>query len=336
MLTDCLTQIISEKHYNRAQTVSTAANVVIQMAYDVTMVSDLSRRLIKSAIKSQAEEVAERGHGCMTATINIRRFHLEVACSINKLGSGWGTKMPMLELRGIVSTAIRLLFACRPEDLFGFLKGIEIFEPEDADWSCAEAVIVRFYDGKDTKSKKMNQHDRSKEQQQQGKLTSETRVERPRPPKSYVLADYFMCVHWYTKRLGDRNVPLHRVTRSRGGKSETLELPRLFCGEGVYKDISITRSTISAEIKRRLMGCKAIEDGSSLQAEHLRHTALSQVYFFAPERIQEALLRSRHSYDTFLRHYHFPLPSEQRLEMEQLMKAEVSASEVQLELLLLG
>ena len=98
----------------------------------------------------------------------------------------------------------------------------------------------------------------------------------------------------------------------------------------------MTRSTLSSEIKRGLCQCAAISDGSKLEAEHLRHSALSQVYNFAPDRMREALLRARHDKETFLRHYYFALPSEQEEEMERYLLAVAPANEIQIELLLLG
>ena len=328
--------IIESERYNRAQTVGRAAVKVIKLAYDIDMSSELSAQLAKTAAKLQAEHVRKRGGGVMTATINIRRFHLHVLARQQRLGEDWGTKIPMLELRQTCTTAARLMFVSRPEDLPNFLKGIERFEPSGADWRTASAVSVRFLDTKDTKSNKMNAHVRAPEDMQQGNLCSVTRVERPRPPKGWLLPDYFMYFYWYTRRRGERDTPLVSVTVSRDGKSETLSPPRLFVGEGIYKDRDVTRSTLSSEIKRGLCQCAAISDGSKLEAEHLRHSALSQVYNFAPDRMREALLRARHDKETFLRHYYFALPSEQEEEMERYLLAVAPANEIQIELLLLG
>jgi len=272
----------------------------------------------------------------MSATIIIRRFHLKVLARIAGLGANWGLEMPMLELRGTVTTGARLLFINRPEDLYGFLKGIEWFEPAEADWKCADAVNVRFLDTKDTKSKKMNTHDRAAGDRQQGNLCSVTRVERPKPPPGWPLPDYFLCFYWYVRRRGQRDLPTVDVTVSRDGKTETRSLQRLFAGEGIYSNIAVTRSTLSSEIKRGLIACAAISTGSNLEAEHLRHTALSQVYYFAPDRMHEALRRARHDKDTFLRHYHYPLPEEQVDEMQSSLLTSTSSSEIQLELLILG
>ena len=98
---------------------------------------------------------------------------------------------------------------------------------------------------------------------------------------------------------------------------------RFFLGEGAYRTTELKVATISAQTKALCELTGAIPKGSPLKAEHLRHSALSFVYYVCPSQIQEALLRSRHSRDTFLKHYDIPIAQEQRDDFDKLDSSEL-------------
>ena len=156
-------------------------------------------------------------------------------------------------------------------------------------------------------------------------------MHRPKPHPSLPLPDYFDIIGAYAMRRGDRplapttsiNVPMH-------GVQTQLALHSFFLGDKKFVDHPITRSTISAETKRLLLACGATPLGSPLQAEHIRHTALSQVESKNPDLLPEAIGRARNSMQTFEVKYRTAIAPEQFTFMRKLPRNS------QLELIMLG
>ena len=303
------------------------------IAYEIDPSSAASVKIVKAARKMQQEAMTASGLGVVTQTIEMRVYWIHVCKRIATAGSTgkpWHTVIEIAEHRQWCMVWLRAQTACRPQDLFGFLNDIERFS--DTNWLDSDSVGIRFLNGKDTHDDSMNAWDRPLGEEQQGQLTSLITLHRVSPPENWQLPDGFAIIHWYKMRLGEApGAPRHSVTLSHGGTVEHLRLRRFFLGIGFYSNSEIKRATISSQTKKSLIEAGAIPDGSPLQAEHLRHTALSAVYFALPERLSDALLRSRHSRDVFLRNYDLTIAPKQRDAFESLLPADLSV-----DLLMLG
>ena len=132
------------------------------------------------------------------------------------------------------------------------------------------------------------------------------------------------------KRRGEQDAPRTSINVLMHGTRTQLALHNFFLGDKKFHATPIKRSTISAETKRLLVRCGATPPGSPLQAEHIRHTALSQVEAHDPERLPEAIGRARNSYKTFEGKYRTAIAPEQFTLMKKLPKRS------QLELIMLG
>ena len=318
---ELLTELFNEGKFNRVQTVATAARTVLRIAYDTDPASHASKKLVIAARQQQLLAMTKSGDGVVTQTIEMRRYWTHVCKRIRTAessGKAWYVVIEVAEHRQWVMVWLRCQTACRPQDLFGLLDGIERFD--GTSWLDSNVVHLRFWNGKDTHSDNMNVHDRPAADEQQGKLTSAVVVCRPKPPIGHELPNGFEMIHRYKERVGERlAAPRHSVTLSHGGKVERLKLRRFFLGVGpVYSDTELKRSTISSLTRKSLVEAGAMSEASPLKAEHLRHSALSAVYFAIPDRLPDALLRSRHSRDVFLRNYDLTTAPSQRIVLERL------------------
>ena len=113
------------------------------------------------------------------------------------------------------------------------------------------------------------------------------------------------------------------------GKLLQLSLPSFFLGTGKFFDRPVTRSTISGEALRLLKQSGAISEHSPLKAEHIRHSALSQVEEHDRSRLVQAIGRARNSINTYAK-YRTPVAPEQRKALRHL------PAKAQLELVMPG
>ena len=303
------------------------------IAYEIDPSSAASTRIVKAARKAQAAAMTKSGFGIVTQTIELRIYWVHVCKRIEtaeSTGKHWYDVIEIAEHRQWTMVWLRAQTACRPQDLHGLLDGIERFS--DTDWSDSDTVYLRFLNGKDTHADNMNVHDRPIGDGQQGQLSSAVIIHRPKPPEGWQLPNGFEIIHQYKQRLGTvAGAKRHSVTLSHGGTVEKLRLRRFFLGIAFYQTSELARSTISSQTKKSLVEAGAISSESPLQAEHLRHSALSAVYFAMPERLPEALLRSRHSRDVFLRNYDLTIAPSQREAFDRL-----DVSDMTVDLLMLG
>ena len=114
------------------------------------------------------------------------------------------------------------------------------------------------------------------------------------------------------------------------GKLLQLDLPSFFLGTGKFDTQPVTRSTISGEALRLLKAAGAIPEHSPLKAEHIRHSALSQVEEHDKPRLIQAIGRARNSMGTYASKYRTPVAPEQRKALRLL------PTNAQLELVMLG
>ena len=320
-----MADLLSKGMNNRVQTVHTATKMTLLIAYEIDPTSHASSKLAAAARKAQSAQMVADGYGLVTETLIMRRYWVHVCkriATLSEVGPGWWNRIDESELRQWAMVWLRAQSACRPQDLYGLLDGIELFS--HTSWLDSTQVTLWFWDGKDTKSTKMNQHPRPADLQQQRTLSSAVVLNRPKHSNDHILPDGFEIVHRYKQCLRNRSAVLHHVTVTRAGEVEALKLRRFFLGlSGHYANHELKLATISSQTKKSLVEAGAIPHNSALQAEHLRHSSLSYAYFAVPDQLQTALLRSRHSRDVFLKCYDLPIADEQRIALEALDSTEL-------------
>ena len=99
------------------------------------------------------------GYGLVTETLIMRRYWTHVCkriATLSEAGPDWWGRIDESELRQWAMVWLRAQSACRPQDLYGLLDGIELFS--HTSWLDSTQVTLWFWGGKDTKSTTMNQH----------------------------------------------------------------------------------------------------------------------------------------------------------------------------------
>ena len=329
LLTNSMIKLIKEERYNRVCTVSGATSMVLQLAFDVEVLTASSAKLVKLAERKQKENVSSNGQA-ISETIVMRRVHEHIIKEIKKLGKNWQKTATMQQLRSWAVVGFRGMIAGRPQDPECLLAGIEEFS--NTNWFNSVTVGIRLLDTKETQSKNMDRDsNRKASKRKQGRMSALIAIDRPKPHPSLPLPPYFDIIGAYNERRGSPpNSPKIAINLLMHGVLTQLALPPFFVGDKKAFGLPIKRSTISAETKRLLVGCGAIPKGPPLQAEHIRHTALPHVESRCPGRLPEAIARARNSMRTFEKKYRTPIAPEQSILMKKL------PAKCQLELIMLG
>ena len=322
-------KLMKDGKYNRVKTVSQATSMVLQLAFNIDVYTTSSGKIGRVALKKQQDEVQDSGKA-ISETIQMRRVHVHILAEIKKLGKDWKRKASTVQLRSWAVFGFRAMIAGRPQDPSCLLAGIEQFS--NSTWFNSESVGVRLLDTKGTHSSKMDkQSKRLASDKKQQRVSALIVMHRPKPHASLPLPPYFDIIGAYDARRGkSRLAPTTSINMLMHGVRVQLALHNFFLGDKKFADHPITRSTISAETKRLLVGCGAIPKGPPLQAERIRHTALSQVEARSPGLLPEAIARARNSMETFEAKYRTAIAPEQFTVMKKLPRRS------QLELIMLG
>ena len=330
LMNNCLLSIMNEGRFNRVLTVLKATSMVLQLGLDIKIWSATTAKLERLAEKRQQEEVQLKGHHIIE-TIVMRKVHIFILRSIEKLGKRWYDKVSMSELRSWAVFGLRGMIAARPQDPECLLSGIEIFS--DTDWSDSKSVGLRFLNTKETNSKRMDKEtERNRVDRKRGLMSALITIHRPVPHPSLPLPDYFAIIFHYDRRRGTSPLsPTSKVNITVNGKLLQFNLPSFFLGTGKnYCTKPVSRSTISGETLRLLKKSGAVSEHSPLKAEHIRHSALSQVEEHDKSRLWQAIGRARNSMATYASKYRTPVAPEQRRALDLL------PTTAQLELVMLG
>ena len=305
-----LQRLYRNHEFNKVLTTASASRTLLKLAFDRSITSEVIKKIEIAATKGQKHFVTKH-RGALDTTMELRLLHVHMYSLMTQHGlhgckdtRRWLKVLSEKEIRTFAMTYFKFN-AGRCEDPVSLVLDLVRFEG-GTNWFDCSSVSYRLWNTKETHSASMNAEAvRPSFQKERGELSSEIVWHRPVPVPGFQLPDPFLLLGIYNEICGDRKQqPTYQITIP--GTASPRQCKMFFTGvQKAFGNRDLKRSTVSTLIKALLVKTGAIPVNSPLQAMHTRHTCLSYVYFKCPDRIGEALLRSRHSKDTFLSTYNF-------------------------------
>ena len=299
--------------WNKVLTTIRAARVVVDIALNLRIGCKALTKLEQSAESNQKVRCTAKGT-IPTVTMPIFKVLRFIDRECKRVNFKYH-KIDYSNLQRYTIFLLRLFTAGRPQDPGSMFEGIATFV-DGKDYGDCTAVSDRIYQSKDTRNANYNKNKRARCQQQLGELSSAFTIDRPR--KRTGRPDYFAIIATY---MAAANVQfetngrlLHDpvVINMGDGKSAMARRPLFFYYQkGCKHARRYTRERMSKITLQLMIDAGAVQSGSPLKAEHIRHTSLSFVYHMLPKQMEAHLRDARHSSDSsFNSSYHLRVDDE--------------------------
>jgi hypothetical protein len=308
-------EALKNGYENRAILICQQSKTAIELAYGTPLIDKLLDSIAKSAKNKQATRLAESGKIVdQTICFNQLRVYLLKCEASNYEG------MSEVELRTAAMLAWRIISFGRCEDITKTYEEQLVFFPKGTSFSNCNKVTSRLLGSKSTKGDNRDAHKRPSGSEAFNQWSSKITILNTSKDPDHVRPNVFRLMAAYVRKRGIRH---HKDAPVINGARLNL----LFTGANKYPT-PLMASTASAAQRRLLVSTGCIDVDSALQSKHTRHSALSNVFWYAPERMFEALQQARHAAGTFEHSYQLPINEVSLASMMAMKHRELRSSKM--------
>ena len=294
---ECLLWHYKQGLYNRVVTIAYAANKIIGTIYNDRPSSIKTRLLVKSATSAQALQQAETSNFVDETIPLFKVFEFIYTLFEDKYKSDM-VMVPFHELQDWAIFYHRVLTMARPQDPSQALLSLWTFKGGSSFSDC-KSWHPRVHNTKDTLLAGANATSRPKQDRARNQVSSQAHVEHSDnlPPRR--LCFFKQMMPEFLIKRERMEVPLGGQVTVNDGSGPKLHEP-LYVHKRTKGGVprGYTRDSTSRRILALMVRAGAIKPGSSLKAEHIRHSALTIVQRFLPKQFKAAADNARHAVRT--------------------------------------
>ena len=272
-----------------------AVKRLFKLAYEMTVGSSTSTVIVSAAKSRRTVRLANDGK-MVEDTMSIYIVWNWIFIKFTTVFRNNWDDVPYKTLSDWAVFGLRLLPAGRPQD--PSLMCLDLHEVIGGDsLLTATRFVFRLRLPKDVLLAQANKRKRKRSERQFGELSSEVYIDRPTARRGRV--DFFVLLHHFLRRRRKLRQVAHEHLRFfSNGAAVAKNWAPLFVFVAGTNTKPYQRSSLSLRTLALLREAGAIPKGSPLKAEHIRHTALTLVHAFLPEKFEETTANARHTVET--------------------------------------
>lgn len=307
--------------FSRVEETHYAVNRLFRVAFNQPIVSVAAQDIVKVALQKRAVRSAEAGQVADTI-IPVTKVWAKINQDLQEKFKGELTNVPIKTLLDWAVFGHRLLSGGRPQDPTLTYLGVMEFLPPEAEFDTADTWMYRVFNSKDTQLQQANKRKRPKMEQQVCRLSSVVTIHRPQDMQGRV--NWFSIMHEYQKRRIKMRPPEEKFIEkfAVGSAGVKRHEPYYLYPVNEKPSRSYTSASMSTRTLNLMRAAGAIEPGSPLKSEHLRHTALSLIHQFRFQDFEEVCANARHSVETAVAKYVIRIDEHSRQHIKELVKTQ--------------